>query len=46
MTLVTFIKRCPRREAVRTEPDCTRTIQKILTQNPPEEEREPWKNQN
>lgn len=36
MTLFTFIKRCLRREAVRTEPDCTGTIQKILTQNPPE----------
>ena len=46
MTLFTFIKRCLRREAVRIEPDCTRTIQKILTQNPLEKEREPWKKQN
>ena len=46
MTLFTFIKRCLRREAVRTEPDCTRTIQKILIQNPSEKEREPWKKQN
>ena len=46
MTLFTFIKRCLRREAVRTEPDCTRTIQKILTQDQTEKEREPWKNQN
>ena len=46
MTLFTFIKRCLRREAVRTEPDCTGTIQKILTQNRPEKEREPWKKQN
>ena len=46
MTLFTFITRCLRREAVRTEPDCTRTIQRILIQNLSEEGREPWKNQN
>ena len=46
MTLFTFIKRCLRREAVRTEPDCAGTIQKILTQNQSEKEREPWKKQN
>ena len=46
MTLFTFIKRCLRREAIRTEPDCTKAIQKILTQNQPEKEREPWKKQN
>ena len=46
MTLFTFIKRCLRREAVRTEPDCTRTIQRILTQNQSEEERETWNMQN
>ena len=46
MTLFTFIKRCLRREAVRTEPDCNRTIQKILAQNRLEKEREPWKKQN
>lgn len=33
MTLFTFIKRCLRGEAARTEPDCARTIQKILTKN-------------
>lgn len=46
MTVFTFIKRCLRREAARTEPDCTRTIQKILTEKPQKEEREPWKKQN
>ena len=46
MTLFTFINRCLRREAVRTEPDCTGTIQKILTQSQSEKEREPWKKQN
>ena len=46
MTLFTFIKRCLRREAVRTEPDCTKIIQKILTQDQSEKEREPWKKWN
>ena len=46
MTLFTFIKRCLRREAARTEPDCTGTIQKILIKNRSEKEREPWKKQN
>lgn len=30
MTLFAFIKQCLRREAVRTEPDCTKTLQKLL----------------
>lgn len=30
MTLFAFIKQCLRREAARTEPDCTKTIQKVL----------------
>ena len=46
MTLFTFIKQCLHREAVRTEPDCTGTIQKILTQNQSKEEITPWKKQN
>ena len=46
MTLFTFIKRCLRREAARTEPDCTGTIQKILTEKRSKEEREPWKKRN
>ena len=46
MTVFNFIKRCLRREAARTEPDCTRTIQKILTEKQPQEEREAWKKQN
>lgn len=46
MTLFTFIKRCLRGEAARTEPDCARTIQKILTKNPSKEEGNQWKKQN
>ena len=46
MTVFTFIKRCLRREAAQTEPDCAGIIQKILTQNQSEKEREPWKKQN
>ena len=46
MTVFTFIKRCLRKEAVRTEPDCTKTIQKILTEKRSKEEREPWKKRN
>lgn len=46
MTLFTFIQQCLRREAVRTEPDCAGMIQKVLTQNRSEKERELWKNQN
>ena len=30
MTLFEFIKECLRREAARTEPDCTQLIQKIV----------------
>ena len=46
MTVFTFIKRCLHREAVRTEPDCTKTIQKIMVEKRSKEEREPWKEQN
>lgn len=30
MTLFAFINQCLRREAVRTEPDCTKTLEKVL----------------
>ena len=30
MTLFAFIKQCLRREAVRTEPNCTKMLQNIL----------------
>ena len=40
MTLFTFIKQCLRREAARTEPDCAKTIQKILAETRSREERE------
>ena len=46
MTVFTFIKRCLCREAARTEPDCTKTIQKIMAEKRPKEEREAWKKQN
>lgn len=46
MTLFTFIKRCLRGEAARTEPDCSKVIQTILREKPPEKEREPWKKRN
>ena len=46
MTVFTFIKRCLCREAARTEPDGANTIQKILVEKRPKEEREPWKKQN
>lgn len=30
MTLFTFIKQCLRMEAARTEPDCTKALEKLL----------------
>lgn len=30
MTVFAFISQCLRREAARTEPDCTKVLQKIL----------------
>lgn len=30
MTLFAFIRQCLRREAARTEPNCTKTLQNIL----------------
>ena len=31
MTVFAFIRQCLRREATRTEPDCTKMLQRILT---------------
>lgn len=33
MTLFTFIRQCLRREAARTEPDCTKTLKKVLEES-------------
>lgn len=38
MTLFVFIKRCLSKEAARTEPDCTKLLQRVL--KPPEREQD------
>lgn len=43
MTLFTFVKQCLYREAARTEPDCTKTLEKVLekSKKEPNEQKRP-----